>query len=248
MRKKILAYVLLLLSSNLLAQQSYDANRDFERLGNSIDFSKVQFGIKITPAISWINVIHDDMVAEGATMKFGVGAVANYPLTSNLSLVSGVNYHGIGGYAFDNKSLNYTDTLSTYKINYKEIEIPLALKLQTRIEKKTSYFIQGGFAVGFITSADEKRVPKDKDSEPKYENINLYTNPTRVSYQLGAGIEYYLGRKTNIFALITYNNAITNIAYSYNYTAKIPPNTPSRYNSHIDILPGSMEFSIGIMF
>lgn len=248
MRKKILTYVLILLSSNLLAQQNYDVNRDFEALGNSIDFSKVQFGIKITPAIAWLNVVHNDMTAEGATMKFGIGAVANYPLTSFLSLVSGINYHGIGGYVFDNKSLSYVDTLGSYKINYKEIEIPIALKLQTVPLRKTSYFLQGGFSVGFITNADEKFTLKAANSDPQYNDINLYTNPTRISYQVGAGMEYSIGWKSNIFALISYNNAITNIANTYNYTTTILPNPAPRYNSRIEILPGSMEFSVGVMF
>ena len=250
MRKKILAYLLLIISSNLLAQQDYDVNQNVDRFVNSIDFSKVQFGIKITPAISWINAVHNDMTAEGATMKFGIGAVANYPLTSFLSLVSGINYHGFGGYVFDNKSLSYVDTLGSYKINYKEIEIPIALKLQTVPLRKTSYFLQGGFSVGFITNANEKFTLKAANSDAQYNDINLYTNPTRISYQLGAGMEYSIGRRSNVFALISYNNAITNIANIYNYTHAIPPNSDSRYdlNSNINILPGSMEFSVGVMF
>lgn len=247
MRKNIIACLLFLISSNLLAQ-NYDSNQNVDKFSNSIDVSKVQFGIKMTPAIAWLNVVHNNMTAEGATMKFGAGIVANYPLISNLSLVSGVNYHGFGGYAHDNKSLGYTDTLSTYKINYKEIEIPLALKLQTSVVKKTSYFIQGGFAVGFVTSANEKRIPKDDNLELNYEDINLYTNPTRISYQVGAGMQYWIGRTSNIFALISYNNAITNIANTSNYTTTIQPNHTPRYNSRIEILPGSMEFSVGIMF
>lgn len=248
MRKKILACLLLIISSNLLAQENYDINQNVDRFVNSIDFSKVQFGIKITPAIAWLNVVHNDMTAEGATMKFGIGAVANYPLTSSISLVSGINYHGIGGYVFDNKSLSYVDTLGSYKINYKEIEIPIALKLQTVPLRKTSYFLQGGFSVGFITNANEKFTLKAANTDPQYNDINLYTNPTRISYQLGAGMEYSIGRKSNIFALISYNNAITNIANTYNYTTAILPDPAPRYNSRIEILPGNMEFSVGVMF
>ncbi|NDP20770.1 MAG: PorT family protein [Paludibacter sp.] len=248
MQKKTIAYFMLILSSNLLAQQNYDVNQNMNRVVSSVDFSRVQFGIKITPAISWINAIHNDMQAEGATMKFGVGAVANYPLTSILSLVSGINYHGFGGYVFDNKSLSYTDTLSSYKLNYTEIEIPFALKIQTLPLNKTSYFLQGGFSIGFITSANEKRFPTTAKAKPVYENLNLYTNPTRISYQLGAGMEYSIGRKSNIFALISYNSAISNIANSNNYTSIIPPNSTARYYSPIEILPGSMEFAVGIMF
>lgn len=247
MRKNIIACLLFIISSNLLAQD-YDSNQNVDEFTNSIDFSKVQFGIKITPAIAWLNVVHNNMTAEGATMKFGIGAVANYPLTSFLSFVSGINYHGFGGYVFDNKSLNYVDTLGSYKINYKEIEIPIALKLQTLPLRKTSYFLQGGFSVGFIANSNEKFTLKVPNSDPKYNDINLYTNPIRISYQVGAGMQYWIGKTSNIFALISYNNAITNIANNYNYTTTILPNLTPRYNSRIEILPGSMEFSVGVMF
>jgi len=243
MRKNIFAYLLLFVSTNLFAQY-YDTNQNIDRLLGSIDFSKVQFGLKVTPAISWINADHNDMGVEGAAMKFGVGAVAEYPITNTFFFVSGLNFHGFGGYAYDNHSLGFSDTLTTFKINYKEIEIPFALKLQTKTIQKTSYFLQGGVSVGFVLDANEKYFPADTNLEPEYVNINNYTNPTRIAYQLGAGMNYHFFGNSKIFGLISYNSAISNIANSINYTSGTNP----RYTSPIRILPGSMEFSIGIMF
>ncbi len=245
MIKKTLFLLLLAANLNMSAQQTtYDLNESRRRMSNNMDLSKIQFGFKITPAIGWIDVVHNDLQADGAALKFGVGCVASYPLLPFLSFVSGLEYNGYGGYVYDNASLNDPLFQSSYKLNYTEIKIPLALRLQTEYFNNTSYFIQGGFSVGFLTGATEKYFAASSDNSTETVHIEMLTNPTRVGYQLGAGLEYAIGRRTNIFGLISYNSSISNVANTTNYqTNKYPGNaTP------VQILPGSMEFSIGIMF
>jgi hypothetical protein len=109
MRKSVLFLVLFIIASyNLAAQVSYDIDENFKRLASSFDINKLQFGLKVSPAISWINAEHYDVQSDGATMKFGIGAIANYELTSLISFVSGLNYNGFGGYVYDNASLSLT--------------------------------------------------------------------------------------------------------------------------------------------
>lgn len=48
-------------------------------LGN-IDFQKLNpenlsFGIQISPAIGWMNVINNDLQTDGATLNFGLGGI-----------------------------------------------------------------------------------------------------------------------------------------------------------------------------
>lgn len=244
MHKLIVTFLLLVTSFSLSAQFTYDVNDNINRLANSIDMTKFQFGLKISPAITWINAEHNDVQSEGASMKFGIGGVVDYELTSLVSFISGVNYNGFGGYVFDDKSLNDLSTQTNYRINYSQIEVPIGIKLNTRAVKKTSYFIQGGFSAGFIINASEKRVLLDETEKPVYTNITAYTSPTRVSYLLGGGVEYSLGKKSNVFGLVQYNNSITNTANTNIYNSGTPP----RYTSPLRLLPGSMEFSIGVMF
>ena len=244
MHKQIL-FIFLLISIGLLAQPSdYYLNKESKQDTNGPELSKFQFGLKISPSIAWINAIHNDVQADGATFKFGVGAIASYRIASLLSFVTGINYNGLGGYVFDNKSLNDVTIKGSYKINYSEIAIPIALKLQTPMIKKTSYFLQGGFSAGFITIANEKYYPVAANTDLIYVDISSFTSPARISYQVGAGIEYSIGKKSSFFGMIAYNNSVTNVANSVNYTSGTTP----RYTSPIQLLPGSMEFSIGIIF
>jgi len=200
----------------------------------------MSFGLKVSPAISWVNVVNTDMQADGAALKMGVGGVLSYELLPNFSLVSGVNYNSYGGYVYDNESLNDTLFRNNYKVSYSEIEVPIAVKLKTKPSNKMAYFLQGGFSAGFVINSSEKRIPLAKNAKPAYTDISLMTNPTRLNCLLGAGVEYSLGKKTTLFGLISYKNSLTNLANSSAYS--------NRYVSSLQIYPGSMDFSVGIMF
>ncbi|HET7733652.1 MAG TPA: porin family protein [Paludibacter sp.] len=240
MYKPILIISVLFFYLNISAQVTYDEDGNFEQQGSSIDFSKMSFGLKISPTVSWINVVNTNMQADGAALKFGVGGVLSYELLPNFSLVSGVNYNSYGGYVYDNESLNNTVFRNNYRVDYTEIEVPIALKLKTKTSNKMAYFLQGGFSAGFINNSTEKRIPLAQNAKPVYTDISLMTNPTRLNCLFGAGVEYSLGKKTNLFGLISYKNSLTNQANSISYA--------DRYNSLLQMYPGSMEFSVGIMF
>lgn len=237
MRSNIIICLILFVSTYTYSQ-SFDTNQ------NNIDFSNVRFGFKLTPSISWLNVDHNNVIAEGADMKMGLGVVAEYPISNSFLFVSGVNLRGFGGYVQDSLSRLFIDTLTTYKINYKEIEVPFGLKLETKTIRKVSYFIQGGVTVGFILDANEKYFPSNSNLKASYVDIIYHTIPTRLSYQVGVGVNYNFLGKSKLFGTIFYNKSISNIADSDTYTT----GTSARYAEPIEILPGSMEFSIGILF
>jgi hypothetical protein len=242
MKQQVIVLVGLLLSLNLSAQTTYESKYNVKPMGGSLDLSKISFGLKISPTVSWVNVVNSDMQADGAALKFGIGALANYDLYSNLSLVSGINYNKFGGYVYDNKSLNEIDFETKFEVNYSEVEVPVTLKLKTSPVNKISYFLQGGFSAGFIVSASEKRIPIVDGAKPEYVDVSLMTRPTRLICILGAGIDHTLWKRTTLFGLITYKRTLTNVANSSVYQSS------ARYSPDVLIQPGSMEFSIGVMF
>lgn len=255
--RKIISLLVLLAINSCLFSQSHTTYEDMSSVTNSIDLSKIKYGFKISPTISWLDITDNDLQAEGATTKLSVGAVAEYPISSFLSFVSGVNYSQLGGYASDNYSQNETAIKDYYKISYSEIEIPILLKIQTKSIYNTSYFLQGGVSASFINGSSEKYYPIANKDKPYFENIDQYTSPSRTSYQFGAGISYSIGTSSSIFGLISYKNSFTNIANSTNYESRTyldaslvekkrfqetTPVTP------VQIFPGCMEFSFGLMF
>ena len=202
----------------------------------------VSYGLKVSPSIAWISATHNDVQSDGATVKFGAGIVSNYRLTSLFSIVSGLNYNAFGGYVMDNASLGSTTIRNNFLINYKQLEVPIALRIRTDTIKKTSFYLQGGISLGLILSAKEKRIPLAKNSVPIYTNVLPYTNPLRLGFQVGAGLEHRIYRWLSVFGQITYNNSISNTANGDKYIAN------DRYTQRLLLFPGSMEFSVGVMF
>lgn len=235
----------IVLSLLLLSQLTIAQYRDNPL--SQIDLSKINmeqfsFGVRITPAIAWLYTKHNDLEADGATMKIGAGIVAKYEINSILSVISGVNFNGVGGYVFDNESLNDVTTKDNYKINYLQTEIPIGIKLETPKFQKTSYFIQGGGLLGFVLEANEKRQIISANSNPIKTDIISLTSPTTVGFFGGVGLQYQISKSLQFFGDITYKNTITSIANGNEYVLK------NRYTESPTILPGSLELSFGIMF
>ena len=231
---------LLILSQLTIAQYS-------EYPMSQVDMSKINmeqfsFGVKVSPTIAWLNTKHYDLETDGATMKIGAGIVAKYEINSILSVISGVNFNGFGGYVFDNESLNEIITKDNYKINYFQTEIPLGLRLETLDSKKTNYFLQGGFLTSFILKANEKKQSKISNSNVIKTDIISFTNPTTLGFFAGIGMQYHISKSMEIFSDINFKSTITNIANGNEYVLK------GIYSESPTILPASLEIAFGIMF
>lgn len=241
MTKKFLLTILLLTPIAISAQVTYQPPTDPDAFESSMDLSKMSFGIRITPSVSWLNITNPDMQPDGAALKLSLGGVINYTLADHIALVSGLNYNYYGGYAYDNRSLNAKDTLSAFKLDFREVEIPLMLKLKTKPVNKLSYYLLAGITAGFILGADEIRTPSDKSYKPATTDMSYAIVPTRLNYIIGAGMDHYIGNKSYLFASVSYKKTINNVTYSTVYSQ-------NRYSTPVQIYPANMEFSIGIMF
>lgn len=135
-----------------------------------------------------------------------------------------------------------TDTLNrrNYSVNYCEIEIPLAVKIKTAMVNKISYFLESGLSIGFIGKTFEKRIPLDKKTTPIITDVYSFASPVRVNYFVGAGVEHAVGNGLNLFGSISYKSSLTNVANS--------AYVPNRYSNTLQMFPGSLDFSVGIMF
>ncbi len=252
MRKTIIALVLIAGISTLNSQNIEFPKTpiDISKVDISkIDFSKLNleqfnFGFRISPAIGWLNVNHYDLQAGGASLKFGIGGIAEYSINNLISVVSGINYNSYGGYVFDNQSLNDVSTADNFKLNYTQIEVPLGLKIKTPALGRISYFLQGGLTSGFVLSATEKHKKINSNLVTTPTDIYSFTNPTNAGFLVSVGSQLKITRKINLIGEIAYKRTLTNTANASEYIKS------GRYTNQSDlqILPGSMEFSFGLLF
>ncbi len=246
--KKIISLLVLLFIVLKINSQTINyppQSIDFSKIDFSfLNFEQFTFGLKVSPSINWLKVNHNDLQADGAALKFGIGGIADYAILENISVVSGINYNSFGGYVFDDKSLNDPTTKDNFKLNYSQLEIPLCIKFKTTESNKMSYFIQGGLNTGFLLTATEKHDKIIKNTPSNSTKIYDLTNPSRIGYQLSVGSEFYISKKLKFYSEICYKNAFSksNLAISDNYISS------GIYTSPIEILPGTMEFSIGLLF
>ncbi|MEA4935045.1 hypothetical protein SDC9_113210 [bioreactor metagenome] len=205
---------------------------------------KFSFGVSINPTISWINVEHDDMQTDGATINGGVGLLVGYDVSRLISLVSGLNFSMPGGYTSDNASMNDLTTKSNYLIQLYALEVPLMVKFKTLPVDNITYYTQGGIGAGYRIGSTELHRASSAQYSDKESSFNSYSNPFLLNYMVGFGASYDTGKRYRVFAEINFKNSITDIASTDGYTLS------GRYLTTPvpKIFGGNMLFSVGVMF
>ena len=203
---------------------------------------QLSIGIKVSPAIGWIDVLHNDLTADGATMKFGAGIVTDYKLTDVFSFSSGLSYNGLGGYVFDSQSMADETTNVNYKLNYRELELPLLIKIRNSSYNETNFYIQGGAMAGLLMMASELHKSTIPNTELPSQEIMPISNKMRLSFAASFGVEHQVGRFFTLFGDIMFKKGLTNTAKGEAYVEN------GRYTEAPKIMPGALELSMGIMF
>lgn len=240
-----------ILSTTAFARISENANNDsisaIEKKDKStvdLKASNFSFGVSLNPAISWLNIEHDDLQTDGATINGGVGIIAEYSVNRLISLVSGLNFNMPGGYTYDNASMNDISTKNNYLIQLYTLELPLTVKFKTLPSDNIVYYTQGGVGAGYRIGSKELHRAGGSQYSDKKSSFNSYSNPFLLNYTVGLGASYNTGKKYRIFGEINYKSSLTDIASTDGYTLSgryLTTPTP-------EIFSGNMVFSVGVMF
>ncbi|MDO9633768.1 MAG: outer membrane beta-barrel protein [Paludibacter sp.] len=249
MRNYIL-FLLLILIVSLVVGQNNNTN-DFAASTNGqnnrverIKSNNFSLGLNLCPAISWLDVNHDDLQTDGATITGGIGFIAEYNGDKFFSLVSGLNFYMPGGYVFDGASMQNTSTVNNFLMNYYAIEAPLLLRINSSLINQTIYYMQGGVSAGYRIAANEFHRASSLQFENVTTSITNLSNPFLLNYIVGFGAKFNTHRKYQLFAEVNYKSSLMNMASETGYTDS------GRYNSTPVpiILAGNMVFAVGVLF
>ncbi|MFZ6051019.1 porin family protein [Halocola ammonii] len=255
--------------------------------GQSDDYQKFKFGIKLSPNISWMKPKNNDISSEGSLLKAGFGLIADIHFTENYAIGTGVNVSANGG------ELSFYDVWSEGNTKYvvrrnrtynlQNIEVPLTLKMRTNEIGYITYWGQFGVGLGAHISGradDEMGFLYELDPETSNENDDFYVTSRRdgrteedinimdeddlrlfrLSFIVGAGIEYNLGGTTSIVAGLTFNNGLLNILKGDFVVESdqgnpvfdgVDSNTGQLKNANmtdLDAINNYFELNLGIMF
>lgn len=185
--------------------------------------SDVNFGIKVSPAFTWFedSANNTNYKTDGADLKINTGFMFANNFTENYSLITGFNINTFGG-GLKDITVNPN---TTKRYTFSEVEIPVGLRLKTVPYDNITYVAELGLGASYIFKA------LDSDDV----NVATMTYPFRLSYKLGAGIEYDL-QGTTLLGQINFNGGLTNIFRS------------SAFPTQMDFKPTILEISVGVLF
>lgn len=225
-------------------QQAENAVRILVDASRFIDWGKFSWGFHLSPSISWLNVSHNDLRTDGATITGELGISGNYDLSKRFSLVTGLNLGIQGGYVFDSLSLNDLSTRNNFLINYYTLELPIMLRVSTLPVNRLSYYAQAGVTPGIMLGAREYHKRSAPNFSDKKSDIFDRSNPAFVSLQVGFGTKLNVFRSIAIFAEVNYKSSLVNMASDTGYRAAMIYTDQSVPN----IVAGNMLFSVGVLF
>jgi hypothetical protein len=120
------------------------------------------------------------------------------------------------------------------------LEIPLMVKMSTKVFGKMSYFGQIGFGTGFRLNANKSDDFQPTVGEPQELNYeyNGGTTLIRESVLIGLGAEYHLDQTSRVLIGLSYSNSLNNVLTGKNYS------TNEIEKSHLNYV----ELNIGFIF
>jgi hypothetical protein len=142
MKRIILVFCILITFTQQLLAQDLDG--------------KLEFGLGISPALSWVNSKTKMVNSGGTSINFGFGARVNYKFSEKYALAFELNLQNLGAKTqFDRINVKYNNTVKTsddFSLNYnlKYIEVPVMMKMRTETKNKISYFGEFGTNLGWL--------------------------------------------------------------------------------------------------
>lgn len=243
--RKILFFLTLMFGLLVLTQSSFASDKTSTKKPKKEELSKkLKYGISLSPTISWLEVEHNNLQADGATLNAGAGIHFEYDIAKVFSIVSGINYQLNGGFAMDSVSLSDATTKSNFHIRYGVIDIPLMARIKTLPISNTIYYAQAGVSGGYRIAATEVHQPATKADSKVKTDIKGLINEAQFNSVFGLGAKFLVSKNYELFAEVNYRSSITEVESPPGY---IKADKYSPYPvPHIS--SGNLVFSVGIQF
>jgi hypothetical protein len=204
----------------------------------------IKLGLKVAPNIGWLSPSTQGYSSGKASFGGTLGFISEFYFTERYAITTGLNFSFLSG------NMNYADNLvidndtltgsMTQKVRITYLEIPLMVKMNTKMFGDFSFYGLAGFAAGFnlASKTTNNFVSVSGLSNEEKKDYGDNTTLMRGSVNIGIGAEYHLDTSTRIFAGITYSNALNNVLKGSN-------NLTSRT---VKAWMNYLELNIGVLF
>lgn len=212
------------------------------------DYKPFRFGLHASPSVTWLKPDLQEYDNEGTRMGFSYGMLAEFSMSNNYSLSTGIDISYFGGklkYEDDLEEYNLPDPnneigeiTSTYSLQY--LQIPVMIKMATNEIGYFTYFANVGLgtSIRLGASVEDKHSTNSGENKQEIDDLSDDIAMFRESLIIGLGTEYSLGENISLIGSINFNNGFTT--------------TIKRDNIHLDKRGNSIanyiEFKLGLMF
>ncbi|MBN1337908.1 MAG: PorT family protein [Bacteroidales bacterium] len=210
-----------------------------------------RFGFKLAPDISWLFPDSEGYSSDGSTLGFTWGFLSDFALTENYFVSTGFGMDYMGGkLEYPHALMLGQDTLLTTgelsrKYKFRNLEVPLTLKMRTNKFGSISYFGKIGFGTSFnIKSKADDEFAYYINTQKKTEDFNDVDIKDEITFMrasmiFGAGIEYFIDESTSLILGIDFNSGLTNVLKNENV---VDPGVEQKANLNY------FQLNIGVLF
>lgn len=202
----------------------------------------VRLGLKISPNIAWMNPNEKDYSGNGSAVGFSFGFVSEFRLTEHYAISTGFNFSFLGGnLKFPYAKSSDTGTMNR-KYNFRYLEIPLMVKMKTKIYGNFDFFGQIGFGTGFLLRAQVNDNFITQTHGTISDKTNLSTSEVsfiREALLVGLGTEYKIDESISLIIGVSYSNSLNNVLQGKNSR---DPGLSNRSSLNY------VELNIGVLF
>lgn len=182
-------------------------------------FNPFIFGFRVSPELGWMKPDARDYESDGVSAFFSWGFVAEFNLTRNYAIATGVNVHQRGGklkfpYVLQQNSSSANGILHR-KYNLQTIELPVTIKMKTSTAGRWNFYARVGVGTNFMLDAKAgDEFDPEGDNNTSYMEEGRIKEDVRLIHEtliLGFGVEYALNGTNVITGEVNFNNGFTNL-------------------------------------
>jgi opacity protein-like surface antigen len=183
--------------------------------------SHIRLGLSITPAISWMNPNEKNYSYNGVQVGASLGFVSEFHFTEHYAITTGFNFSFLGGdLKYPYAQAKDTGTLSR-KYSFRYLEIPLMIKMKTKMYGNFSFFGQIGIGTDFLLRIKAADSFLTRNNVTISDNSNLTTKEVsfiREAILVGLGAEYKIDESLSLVMGLNYSNSLNTVLQGNNTT------------------------------
>jgi hypothetical protein len=173
---------------------------------NAQEKGQNRISLVLEPVISWMKSDCQCATNQGISSGYNFGVKVDHFFDDNYAFATGLTINTAGGkIAY---SSIHDQQIQTYKLKY--LEIPLGLRLRSDDLRRINIYGRFGLSPQINIKVS------DKDNY----NIDYEVRIFDLSYHLGGGIEYSLGRRNALMIGLIFNNGFVDITKRQNFEDK----------------------------